>query len=533
MALKGSKMNASLRIDGNVFSSGSVYQQPVLDIQTDATLDPGASPTNGDRYIITDSGALNANFGTITGVGNGDIVEFDGTNFVIAWDASVQGEGAQVWDKDSSAAYQYNGTAWGQQSATVSTDSTIDGDGSVGSPLGLADDAVTTAKILDANVTDAKLATGIDAAKISGGSVSNTEFDFLDGVTSAIQTQLDAKQDTSEKGAANGYASLDGSGKLPASQLPTSATEYKGAWNASTNTPTLTNGTGTNGDLYRVSAAGSHDFGAGSISFVAGDVVIYNGTIWEKVPGDDLVLSVNGSTGAVTVNAINQLTGDVTTAAASGSESEVATISAGAVDAGKLATDAVTTDKILDGNVTTAKLAADAVDDTKLADDAVGSEHIQAGAVGTSELAADAVDDTKLADDAVGAEHIQTGAVGTAELAADAVDGTKIADDAVDSEHLATDSVGADALDLSGLKMRSGALNDPFTASLTRTFTHGWNTTDVMVEVYDATTGESCFVESIDRTTNAVSITLNQTPTNSLRILLREIDPAQTTITVS
>lgn len=35
---------------------------------------------------------------------------------------------------------------------------------------------------------------GIDAAKIGAGTVSNTEYGYLDGVTSAIQTQMDAKQ---------------------------------------------------------------------------------------------------------------------------------------------------------------------------------------------------------------------------------------------------------------------------------------------------------------------------------------------------
>jgi hypothetical protein len=35
--------------------------------------------------------------------------------------------------------------------------------------------------------------TGIDATKINTGAVSNTEFNYLDGVTSAIQTQLDSK----------------------------------------------------------------------------------------------------------------------------------------------------------------------------------------------------------------------------------------------------------------------------------------------------------------------------------------------------
>jgi len=44
-------------------------------------------------------------------------------------------------------------------------------------------------------VSDAKVATGIDAAKIGAGAVSNTEFGYLDGVTSAIQTQLDSKVD--------------------------------------------------------------------------------------------------------------------------------------------------------------------------------------------------------------------------------------------------------------------------------------------------------------------------------------------------
>lgn len=40
----------------------------------------------------------------------------------------------------------------------------------------------------------ADIPTGVDAAKIANGSISNTEFQYLNGVTSAIQTQLDNKQ---------------------------------------------------------------------------------------------------------------------------------------------------------------------------------------------------------------------------------------------------------------------------------------------------------------------------------------------------
>lgn len=42
-------------------------------------------------------------------------------------------------------------------------------------------------------ITNTEVATGIDAAKLANGSVSNTEFQYLNGVTSAIQTQFNGK----------------------------------------------------------------------------------------------------------------------------------------------------------------------------------------------------------------------------------------------------------------------------------------------------------------------------------------------------
>ena len=63
--------------------------------------------------------------------------------------------------------------------------------------------ATLTNKTIDADGTgnsisnienaDIKAAAGIDATKVSAGDVDNTEFDFLNGVTSAIQTQIDAQ----------------------------------------------------------------------------------------------------------------------------------------------------------------------------------------------------------------------------------------------------------------------------------------------------------------------------------------------------
>ena len=53
-------------------------------------------------------------------------------------------------------------------------------------------------------------------------------------------------------GSASGVATLDGTGKVPTSQLPSSIVnglEFAGLWNASTNTPTLVSGTGTQGTM--------------------------------------------------------------------------------------------------------------------------------------------------------------------------------------------------------------------------------------------------------------------------------------------
>jgi len=59
----------------------------------------------------------------------------------------------------------------------------------------LADNSVTSAKIVDGSIVNADVnaSAAIDATKIHDGTISNTEFGYLNGVSAAIQTQLDAK----------------------------------------------------------------------------------------------------------------------------------------------------------------------------------------------------------------------------------------------------------------------------------------------------------------------------------------------------
>lgn len=137
------------------------------------------------------------------------------------------------------------------------------------------------------------------AQQIAGGEdlVKYTQQSKTDAEKAQARSNIGAMA-SSDRGVANGVASLDGSGRIPYSQLPESAMEYKGSWNASTNTPTLTNGVGTNGDFYIVSVGGTW----GGTEFFANDRIIYDGTTqtWQRIGGGN-VTSVAGKTGAVTL----------------------------------------------------------------------------------------------------------------------------------------------------------------------------------------------------------------------------------------
>jgi hypothetical protein len=102
------------------------------------------------------------------------------------------------------------GTIYGTISATTfSTNTTVTVTWDSGS---LSNEAVTiyvgalsktNDSIPELVITNAKISASaaIDVSKIGGGAVSSTEFSYLDGVTSAIQTQIDSKQATITGGA--------------------------------------------------------------------------------------------------------------------------------------------------------------------------------------------------------------------------------------------------------------------------------------------------------------------------------------------
>jgi hypothetical protein len=63
------------------------------------------------------------------------------------------------------------------------------------------------------------------------------------------------------------------------------ALNYKGTWNALTNSPALADGTGAKGDYYVTSTAGTQTFGGLLLFFGVGDWIVYNGAVWQRVEG--------------------------------------------------------------------------------------------------------------------------------------------------------------------------------------------------------------------------------------------------------
>lgn len=111
----------------------------------------------------------------------------------------------------------------------------------------------------------------------------------------------------------------------------------------------------------------------------------------------------------------------------------------GSITGAKLATNAVTKDKIAYGSITAEKLADSAVTKDKIAVNAVTSTELASNAVTEAELAANAVTNGKLAANAVTESKIAAYSVSEAKLTANAVTITKIKDKAVTAAKLGDD----------------------------------------------------------------------------------------------
>jgi len=103
-------------------------------------------------------------------------------------------------------------------------------------------------------------------------------------------------------GAANGYATLDSSGKIPIGQITTAvlgANVCQGSWNAATNVPALATGVGTQGYYWIVGTAGTTNIN-GFNSWAVNDQILFANGNYIKIDGEATVVSlVAGRAGVV------------------------------------------------------------------------------------------------------------------------------------------------------------------------------------------------------------------------------------------
>jgi hypothetical protein len=92
---------------------------------------------------------------------------------------------------------------------------------------------------------------------------------------------------------------LDALASLQAQIDALTVLDYRGTWNASTNTPALASGVGDGGDYYIVSVAGSTNLD-GITDWQPGDWVIFNGTVWQKIDQSWATAGVNNNITSMT-----------------------------------------------------------------------------------------------------------------------------------------------------------------------------------------------------------------------------------------
>lgn len=169
----------------------------------------GLTDDDHTQYLLTNGGrSLTGNLD----LGNNAIVSVSTLNGVTV---------------ESHASRHQPGGADAIPTATAVSIATVNAEG-ISTSLARADHSH---KIDDGFVTNAMLAGSIDATKISDGTISNTEFGYLNGVTSAIQTQLDGKEPT-----ITGAATSITSSNLTASRILVSDANGKVAVSSATST---------------------------------------------------------------------------------------------------------------------------------------------------------------------------------------------------------------------------------------------------------------------------------------------------------
>lgn len=230
--------------------------------------------SNGDYYFTSTGGTQNLGSGAIT-FGAGDMVIYD----------------SAIWAKIP--AQNLVSSVFGRLGAIVATNGDYTASQVTNAPAGnivaitvqaaineLDGQDTTITASLSSHTSNTSNPHSVTKTQVGLGNADNTS-DANKPVSTAQQTALDLKEALANK--ATSFSTLNDILYPSVQAVETRVRDlYKGAWSASSNIPSIANGTGTNGDYYRVSVSGSQNLGAGAVSYYAGNTITYNGSTWEQ-----------------------------------------------------------------------------------------------------------------------------------------------------------------------------------------------------------------------------------------------------------
>jgi fructose-specific component phosphotransferase system IIB-like protein len=181
--------NTFVRLASIIVKQGATAIQEIIDERPRV----GFSPSAVSAAVVTDHGAL-------SGLADDDHTQYLLANGSRAMSGNLDMNGNDIVSLDTVngvvvEAHASRHQPGGADAIPTATAVSIASSNAEGTSTSLAR-ADHTHKIDDSFVTNSMLAGSVDAAKISSGTVSNTEFDYLNGVTSGIQAQIDGKEPT-------------------------------------------------------------------------------------------------------------------------------------------------------------------------------------------------------------------------------------------------------------------------------------------------------------------------------------------------
>lgn len=281
----------------------------------------------------------------------------------------------------------------------------------------VADDSITSAKILNGTVDTVDLAADSVTSTILGALAVNAGHLSADSVTAAAI--LDGTVGSNEiadgavgtiqlaNNAITGAKVLDG--EIGSSELADAAVGVLQLANDSVTTAKIADGT-----------IGTSDVTVGAIT----SGLIQDGTINSNDIGNSAVTATQLGNGAITSAKILDgaiLSDDIASSAITGNA-----ILDGAITAADIASESIVSGLILNGSISTIDIASGAITSTLINDGTITSLDIATGTIGALQLASDAITSAKILDGTIGGGDIAAGAVGTTQLANSSVQTGKL-----------------------------------------------------------------------------------------------------------